>query len=396
MQLSRFIDTHMDAILADWEVFARRNAPEASRMTDLALRDHSREILRAVALDLASPQSSDEQFTKSQGDSDDDPGPRTAAAIHGALRQGNDFSLLQLSAEFRALRATVLRLWLPRVGAVSATVLEDMVRFNEAIDQALAQSIVAFSERADTARDLFLAVLGHDLRSPIANVSMVGELLARADLPPRHVQELGLRAARSARFMRHMVDDLLSYTRLQMGQGIPTSPALCDLAEVLGAAVADAGATYPKARFEIALDGDMQACVDAVRVQQLLTNLLVNAAQHGDGDRPVRVSATGGDSVLLRVSNHGRPLSAADCDLIFRPLVQLEEVARDDTRASSLGLGLFIAREIALAHGGSIGVTSSAATGTTFEAVLPRGPHCGDVTAATAAHPAKAIEPSMH
>ena len=120
MQLSRFIETQMDAILVDWETFARRNAPDGSGMTDLALRDHAKDILQAVALDLALPQSTEEQFAKSQGDSDDMPGPRTAAAIHGALRQDSDYSLLQLSAEFRALRATVLRQWLPTVAAIAA------------------------------------------------------------------------------------------------------------------------------------------------------------------------------------------------------------------------------------------------------------------------------------
>lgn len=390
MRLSTFIEGRMDAIMAEWETFARRNAPERADMSDLALRDHAREILAAVARDLARPQSAQEQWTKSQGDSDVDPGPRTAAAIHGALRQSSDFSLLQLSAEFRALRATVLRLWLPGVGAVGESVLDDMVRFNEAIDQALAQSIIAFSERADLARDLFLAVLGHDLRSPIANVSMVGELLTRADLPTNRVHELGLRASRSARFMRHMVDDLLSYTRVQMGQGIPTSPTRCDVADVLRAAVADAAATYPQANFEVGFSGDTHARIDAVRMQQLLTNLLVNAAQHGDTDRPVTVFAEGSEAaIVLRVTNHGTPLAEADRELIFRPLVQLEEAARDDTRASSLGLGLFIAREIAHAHGGTIAVSSSAAAGTTFETVFPRHPPA-DLRPATADRPATA------
>jgi hypothetical protein len=197
--------------------------------------------------------------------------------------------------------------------------------------------------------------------------------------------------------MRHMVDDLLSYTRVQMGQGIPTTPTACDAADVLRAAVADAAATYPHANFEVTLTGDTSARLDAVRIQQLMTNLLVNAAQHGDGHRPVRVSAHAeGGSIVLRVTNHGRTLSPADCELIFKPLVQLEDAARDDTRASSLGLGLFIAREIAQAHGGTIGVTSGAEAGTTFETVLPRTAPPAAVKPATAARPATATAPSTH
>lgn len=369
MQLSPFILSRMDAILTDWQHFARANAPDEPRMSDLALRDHAKEILEAVALDLGSPQSRHEQLAKSRGESDDGPGPRTAAAIHGALRQGDDFSLLQLSAEFRALRATVLRQWLPTVGVVTQAVLDDMVRFNEAIDQALAQSIVAYSERADQSRDLFLAVLGHDLRSPLANVAMIGEMLARAGVPPEQVRELGVRAARSARFMNHMVEDLLTYTRVQMGRGIPTSRRDSDLGEVLQAAVTDAAATHPRARFETALSGDLRLHADPVRLQQMLTNLLVNAAQHGGDVHPVQAGASvSGDEIVLRVTNHGRPVAPDDHERIFRPLVQLPGA---DSRATSLGLGLYIAREIATAHGGSLGLTSDPEHGTVFEARLP-------------------------
>ncbi|HEY4581682.1 MAG TPA: sensor histidine kinase [Lysobacter sp.] len=369
MQLSRFIHTHMDAILEDWETFARRNAPAHSQMSDLALRDHSREILEAVALDLANPQSAAEQFVKSQGDADDALGPRTAAAIHGALRQDADFSLLQLSAEFRALRATVLRHWLPTLDGVDEAVLDDMVRFNEAIDQALAQSIVAYAERADHERELFLAVLGHDLRSPLANVAMIGELLSRG-VRTEQAKDLGARVARSARFMNHMVEDLLGYTRVRMGRGLPMSPTDCDVAGVVRAALADATATYPRAHFESELSGDLRAHADPVRLQQLLTNLLVNAAQHGDGIRPVRITVQDdADALVLRVANHGRPVPSEYGDRIFRPLVQLED---SDMRSTSLGLGLYIAREIALAHGGTLGLTSSEEQGTVFEARLPR------------------------
>lgn len=118
MSLSRFIESHIEPILAEWDTFARRNAPGQGGMSNLALRDHAAEILRDLAADLAGSQSSKAQFTKSQGDSDEVGQPH-AATEHGALRQANDFTLLQLSAEFRALRATVLRLWLPTESVVT-------------------------------------------------------------------------------------------------------------------------------------------------------------------------------------------------------------------------------------------------------------------------------------
>lgn len=374
MSLSRFIESHIEPILAEWDTFARRNAPGQGGMSNLALRDHAAEILRDLAADLAGSQSSKAQFTKSQGDSDEVGQPH-AATEHGALRQANDFTLLQLSAEFRALRATVLRLWLPTESVVTQAVVDDMVRFNEAVDQALAQSIVSYSERADLTRELFLAVLGHDLRSPLANVAMVGEMLTRADLARDQVHALGMRTTRSARFMKHMVDDLLGYTRVQMGKGIPTTPAPCDVGDALRAAVTDAGATFPAASFELTLDGDTHGEFDSIRLQQLVTNLLVNAVQHGGVGSPVRVQAHGKPhSLVIRVTNYGKPIRAAACELIFQPLVQLpaDEAEDDGSHSTSLGLGLYIAREIAQAHAGTIGVTSSETTGTTFEVVLPR------------------------
>ena len=134
----------MEPILECWDEYARTMKPAADEMSLQALRDHSEAMLRAVAADIEVPQSKREQFEKSQGDSDED---RTSAASeHGHLRHASNFTLIQLSSEFRALRASVLRLWLKQVEQVTPEVLEDVIRFNEAIDQALAESIVTYSD----------------------------------------------------------------------------------------------------------------------------------------------------------------------------------------------------------------------------------------------------------
>jgi len=148
-------------------------------MSRLALADHAEEIICAIAIDIESYQSKQQEFEKSQGDEGEPSQRKSAAALHRGLRQASNFSLLQLSSEYRALKATVLRLWLPRVQQVSETTIHEMVRFNEAIDQALAESIATFSARAERTRDLFIAVLGHDLRAPLATISLVGDQLTR-------------------------------------------------------------------------------------------------------------------------------------------------------------------------------------------------------------------------
>jgi signal transduction histidine kinase len=373
MELPRFIREHMDGILAEWDAFARFVAP-AGDLSDLVLRDHAKQILQAIAVDIESSQSSQEQIEKSQGLALDPDITRTAASIHGALRQENNFSLVQLGAEFRALRATVLRLWLPQIQKMSPTTVDSMVRFNEAIDQALSESIASYSESADHTRELFLAILGHDLRAPLATVAASGELLERPQIQVSKIAEIGARVRRSARQMSSMVEDLIGYTRTKLGVGIPTTFETVDLRAMCEFAVDDAGALHPATRFELTMAGSLAGSFDSVRVTQLLTNLLKNAAQYGEKDRAVEMNVAGdGDAVIVKVRNHGPAIPENSLQSVFQPLVQLPTDGDEDARPrTSLGLGLYVARETALAHDGSISVESNETSGTTFTVRLPK------------------------
>src|SRR3954465_6758740 len=131
MHLQLFIDEHMDEIMAEWVSFARTLDSSAEEMTLKQLRDHAEAMLRSIALDIDSHQSRKEQYEKSRGNSHTDGEQSSAASVHGTQRYQNNFTLLNLSAEFRALRATVLRLWLPRVSALSSETIQQMIRFNE-------------------------------------------------------------------------------------------------------------------------------------------------------------------------------------------------------------------------------------------------------------------------
>jgi signal transduction histidine kinase len=374
MRLDRFIQTHMDDILSEWEAFAATLLPAAAPMSALALRDHARPILLAIALDIETTQNPAEQIQKSQGLADEEQAGGSAAGIHGALRQASHFSLLQLSAEFRALRATVLRLWLPQVQQMSVSTSDQMVRFNEAIDQALAESVAKYSERADQMRELFLAILGHDLRAPLSGISLAGDMLMLQPVTPQRAVELGTRIKRGARLMATMVDDLIGYTRTQLGAGLPTVLTDIDVGAVCQAAADDVVAIYPGCCFQLDLSGALRGQFDGVRLHQLLTNLMVNAAQYGSKGSPVRVSAHGSaEAVRIDVHNEGPVIPATSLESVFRPLVQLPGGEGEDERPrTSLGLGLFIAREIALSHDGTIVATSDAEHGTTFSVTLPR------------------------
>jgi len=172
MRLSDFIEQNTETLVVEWEAFARATIPPAKTMSALALRDHAKPILMAIAKDMRSKQTEVERYVKSQGLAEADPGAsETSAATHGILRQLVGFDLVQLAAEYRAVRATVLRLWMRELGSVDATALEDVARFNEGVDQALAESIASYSDRVANSRDTFLAILGHDLRSPLSTIA---------------------------------------------------------------------------------------------------------------------------------------------------------------------------------------------------------------------------------
>jgi signal transduction histidine kinase len=374
VRLDRFIVARMEDILSEWQAFAKTIAPAGGNMSALALRDHAKQILTAIALDIETTQNPQEQIDKSQGLAPDSEHGQSAASIHGALRHASDFSLLQLSAEFRALRATVLRLWLPQVQDMSEAAADQMVRFNEAIDQALAESVVTYSARADHVRELFLAILGHDLRAPLSSMASAGELLSHARFDPAQSADIGKRVKRGARLMSSMVEDLIGYTRTQLGAGMPTVKVHADLKDICQGALDDAAASHPETSFELETEGELTGHFDSVRLHQLFTNLLVNAAVYGSSAVPVRMVARASvEHVMIDVVNDGPVIPPESLESIFSPLLQLQSVAEDARPRTSLGLGLFVAREIALAHGGGISASSSE-RGTVFTVSLPREP----------------------
>ncbi|MET3134170.1 signal transduction histidine kinase [Oxalobacteraceae bacterium GrIS 1.11] len=368
MKLFTFIHEHTEQILIEWDAFARSQF--TSSVSELALRDHAGGILRAVACELESGRAA----LPYMGVTPDPQLQPSAAAVHGAQRQASNFSLLQLSAEYRALRATVLRLWLPQVDQMSAAAIDEMVRFNQAIDQALAESITTYTGRAEQTRDLFLAILGHDLRAPLSTVSMVGDLLMRPGLPADKLAPLAARVKRSARLMSGMVDDLLGYTRSQLGGDMPMTLQAAELGAICRAAIDDAKALHPASQFELQTSGDLSGSFDPIRLHQLFTNLFINAAQFGTPGVPAVVDARGeADAFTVVVNNVGCVIPEESLHSIFQPLIQLVSDGDPERQSkTSLGLGLYVAREIAVAHQGTLSVSSSAADGTAFTVRLPR------------------------
>lgn len=377
MKFSAFIKDNLDAIVADWETFARK-LPAGRTMTTLALRDHSREILMAIATDMELGQSDQERAEESQDIAPTDASTTSAAAEHGALRQLAGFDLVQLFAEFRALRASVMAFWQRSEGAeTGSAAIEDIARFNEGMDKALAHSVQRYSSEVGASRDMFLAVLGHDLRGPLSGVDMSAMVLAKPGLSDAGRQQASGRIRRACRDMRRLITDLLEYTRTRLGAGMPIERSACDLGPVCEASLEDIRAGNPEQQFVQRLSGDLNLQADAARLQQALSNLLSNAVQHGSPRSPVTLTADGEtDAIVLKVSNAGDPIPSDVLETIFEPLVQAPNstAAMHDRSRTSLGLGLFIVREIVLAHGGTISAASSVEVGTVFTIRLPRTP----------------------
>jgi signal transduction histidine kinase len=375
MRLATFITENLEEILVEWEAFALSLLASGQTMTPLALRDHAKQILQAIALDIEEAQTDLEQAYKSKGYVRIAEATRTAAMTHGALRYLAGFDLRQLAAEYRALRASVLRLWLKR-GVGGEDAFYQMTRFNEAIDQALAESIANYSDEVARSRDTFLAILGHDLRSPLAAIANSSLYLRSPGLlPPGASLDAAKRIDRSSAKMNAMIRDLLEYTRTRLGRAIPISPKVVSMEQICALAYDEIRAAHPERIFKLETSGELHGEFDPERLEQVLSNLLNNAVQHGTRDQAITLSAHGeADRITLRVKNYGMRIPEDQLQVIFNPLVQIPQgrAHENSTPSTSLGLGLYIAHEIVAMHGGTMDVESSEKDGTVFSARLPR------------------------
>lgn len=375
MRLHNFILKNLEQILVEWERFARTCAPASANMDVAALRDHAGEMLIVIAADLETFQGDFEQAEKSKGHAPDTGGSRfTAAEAHGAERAMNGFDVRALVAEFRALRASVLRLWEREVGEFTPAEIDDMTRFNEAIDQALAESISQFTESVENAKDIFLAVLGHDLRNPLGAIYTSALTISETDEMNESDRVLALRISERAMQATRMVGDLLDFTRSRLGSGIPIDRAEVDLKKIVDDVADELMAAHPGSNVQVETGEGFVGQWDEARIRQALGNLVGNAVEHSDSGGAVTVALENGEEgVAIRIHNRGTAISADRLDGIFNSMKPGVSIENRSTHGPSghLGLGLYIAERIVNAHDGRIEVESSEAQGTTFTVHLP-------------------------
>lgn len=374
-RLADFIEANIEPILAEWVAFARSSGPAARTMDEKALRDHAAQMLEEIVTDLRTPQTDAQQAEKSKGNADSESGDSdTAAEVHGSGRAESGFSVGEMTSEYRALRASVIRLWTQAKGNLSGADLEDLMRFNEAIDQSLAESVSRYTTDIDQSRELFIAILGHELRSPLSVVLTGSQFLLETGEMAEPQRAVSARITRSARRMNQMVADLLDFTWGRLGSGIPIVRSATNLEVLIRETVDEIATLHPEARLQFTPSGDLQGEWDPPRITQVVSNLLGNALQHGTPGALISVTAQGEPAaVVLRMHNHGLAISREDQLGLFSPFKRFS-AGKTATRDSSgnLGLGLYIAERIVTAHGGTIDVRSSPEAGTLFTVRLPR------------------------
>jgi signal transduction histidine kinase len=273
-------------------------------------------------------------------------------------------------AEFRALRASVIRLWTKALGGFTVDNIEDLTRFNESIDQSLAESVSRYTKDLDKSKEIFQAMLGHHLRSPLGAIVMSAQfMLDTNELPEPHLT-LTSRIASSSDRMQHMIGALLDFTRSRLGGGIPIVREEMSIDKAVHDVVDEISAAHPGRTIKLDARGGKIGEWDCARISQVLANLIGNAVEHGDPGGVISVTVTGDEEeATVAVHNRGPAISTDELNGIFGPMKSLGSAAGP---GGNLGLGLYIAERIVSAHNGRIEVESTEDDGTTFTVHLPR------------------------
>ena len=397
MRLADFILANVEPILVEWESFARSIWPSGATADPAEVRDEAEDILHATAVDMQSDQTGAQQAEKSKGASrawDEGAGLTRASSTHGSGRVASGFDLWAVIAEYRALRASVLRLWRESGPAPDLRDVDDVTRFNESIDQSLTHAVRSYvdqverdraallaneqasrreAEAANRAKDVFLATLSHEMRTPLNAIVGWLSLLRHEHAETRHFQE-GLKVIeRNTTAQVQLIDDLLDVSRIISGKlRVDIHP--CELTDVINAGVnmmrpaAEARGITLNVQLDPSASG---AWCDSVRIQQVVWNLVSNAVKFTPKGGRVDVTLSREKSSFqIQVKDNGQGISSELLPHVFDRFRQADSSTR--RRFAGLGLGLSIVKYIVEAHGGTVEANSPGeGKGSTFTVRLP-------------------------
>ncbi|TCS39359.1 signal transduction histidine kinase [Paucimonas lemoignei] len=380
MRLADFILDQLDAILSEWEDFARTMKPASLTMTSKELRNHASIMLKIIAEDLRTPQTLDQQLSKSRGD-----GTRTtetdAGEQHGIARLESRFTIEQLVSEYRALRASVLRLWAESNKSPRVADIEDITRFNESIDHLLTASIVSFAQATRRAAELekqrkdeFLAMLAHELRNPLSPISAAASLLKVAKNDVAMTVNASNIIARQVSHMATLIDDLLDVSRVTRGM-VNLNMELFDIRRIIDAALEQIEPQVRAKRHQLtvsSISGDAIVRGDMKRLVQVFANLLGNAVKYTPEGGLIHLRLKlNKEQVLVTVEDNGIGMSPEFVPHVFDLFAQAERTS--DRSAGGLGLGLALVKSLVEQHEGEVScVSGGVGKGSQFTVCLPR------------------------
>lgn len=245
---------------------------------------------------------------------------------------------------------------------------EDLALLHARDQQNIVDARSQAEDRAKFAEQL-VGVVSHDIRNPLSVVHMSTALLERGISPEQQGQVVG-RVKRAVARMQHLISDLLDFSQARLGRGLSIRKRSCDLQQAIADAVLELAVAFPDHRLRHEREGEGPIEADPERIVQAVGNLVANAANHGAKGEPITVRSEFGDTAfLVTVHNHGTPIPPEVLPQLFEPMVR----GAAPGASQGVGLGLFIVREIARGHGGTVRVRSDA-SGTAFTIELPRGP----------------------
>ena len=257
------------------------------------------------------------------------------------------------------------------VHEIAAYVARDRDKYERELLKARKEATRLHAEAKDRAlfAEQMIGIVSHDLRNPVSAIMLATELIGLEELSP--AQEYAVTGIfRAAERASRLIRDLLDFTQARVGMGLTCVPTSCDLHDVVGEGLDELRLAHPGQDLQHVRTGDGRCTADVTRVVQLVGNLVSNAVSYGRPETPVTVITDGTqrDLLTLAVHNDGEAISPALLPILFEPMTRGSQASSK----RSVGLGLFIVREIAKAHGGAMAVRSSEVEGTTFTLTLPR------------------------
>jgi signal transduction histidine kinase len=378
MRLSDFIRAHSEEIAKEWEGFARTCSPAAAKMSVDQLRDHILPLLRFVAGDMDTPQTGFEQSEKAQGRQPLAKIEASEAEEHAALRIIDGFTVDQVIGEFRALRASILRLWIKHRPADFQVDAAQVTRFNESIDQMLSESVVRHGRLESEARehssgrDAFLATLSHELRGPLAAIANGVHIVQALGATNPRLAPVAAMMSRQAQHLRRLLDDLLDLARISRNRlsidCVPTDIRQCvqDAVDANCEGLTQGAHILKLDTPEAPLVGE----VDGTRIMQVISILLNNAVKYSPAGSRIDVSLTReNECALISLRDEGIGIAAETLPRIFNAFYVTNE---NNPAKHGLGIGLWLARRLIELHAGTIVAKSEGPTrGAEFCVAIP-------------------------